>query len=105
MPSSLRLPAEVQAEMEWLASKHDRSINKEIVQACKAWIERDQMIIAVAPEPGKYEEVKQELEPSFEHVQPIKIKNEWSFEIGKPKTGSPLRDSFPTLPRKHFTRT
>ncbi|SRR5258708_27762487 len=102
MPSSLRLPAEVQAEMEWLASKHDRSINKEIVQACKAWIERYQMIIAVAPEPGKYEEVKQELEASFEHVQPIKIKNEWSFEVGKPKDGRPLREWFPALQRRYF---
>src|SRR6266571_5902709 len=98
----LRLSDTVQTGMELLAREHDRSINKEIEQACKAWIERSQMIIAVAPEPGKYEEVKGELEASFEYVMPIKIKGEWSFEVGKPKDGRPLKEWFPALQQRYF---
>jgi hypothetical protein len=36
---NLRLPPDVHAEMERLSKKHDRSINSEVIQACRAWIE------------------------------------------------------------------
>ena len=102
MTTSIRLPDDVQAAMKQLANEHGRSLHREIVWACKAWIERYQMLIAVAPEPGKYEEVKGELEASFEYVQPVKVKNEWSFEVGKPKDGKPLKEWFPSLQQRYF---
>src|SRR5260221_263483 len=34
----LRLPDDIQADMERLSDEHDRSINSEIIQACKAWV-------------------------------------------------------------------
>jgi predicted transcriptional regulator len=40
-PTSLRLPPEIEAAMKELAKQHDRSINSEIIQACKAWIEAE----------------------------------------------------------------
>jgi len=102
MATSIRWPADVLAGMKRLADEHGRSLHKEVIQACKAWIERYQMMIAVAPEPGKYDEVKGELEALFEYVQPVKIKGEWSFEVGKPKDGRPLKEWFPSLKQQYF---
>jgi len=98
----LRLPDEIQADMERLAKEHDRSINSEIIQACKAWIKEHQMMIAIAPEQGKYEQVQAELEASFAYVQPVNVKGEWSFEVGKPRDGRSLREWFPELSQRYF---
>ncbi len=35
----LRLSEGIQADMERLAKEHSRSLNNEIVEACKAWLE------------------------------------------------------------------
>src|SRR6266700_4615159 len=101
MATSIRWPADVLAGMKQLAREHGRSLHSEVIQACRAWMKENEMIIAVAPEPGKYEEVKGELEASFEHVQPVKIKGEWSFEVGKPKDGRHLKEWFPFLQRRY----
>ncbi len=37
--TSLYLPTEVEQAMKKLADEHNRSLNGEIIQACKAWIE------------------------------------------------------------------
>jgi len=38
MTTSIRLPDEILAAMHQLADEHDRTLNSEIIQACKAWI-------------------------------------------------------------------
>lgn len=38
--TSLYLPTEVEQAMKQLASEHNRSLNGEIIQACKFWIEQ-----------------------------------------------------------------
>src|SRR5258707_14134116 len=34
----IRMPDDIQPDMERLSDEHDRSINSEIIQACKAWV-------------------------------------------------------------------
>src|SRR5260221_6277832 len=38
MATSIRWPADVLAGMKSLAGEHGRSLHKEVIQACKAWI-------------------------------------------------------------------
>jgi predicted DNA-binding protein len=38
--TSLYLPTEIEQAMKQLAHEHNRSLNGEIIQACKAWIEQ-----------------------------------------------------------------
>ncbi len=50
MATSIRLPDEVLAAMHQLAVEHDRTLNSEIIQACKAWMqaEREKAMRATA---------------------------------------------------------
>ncbi|SRR6266567_2733636 len=41
MTTSIRLPDDVLAAMHQLADEHDRTLNSEIIQACKAWIQAE----------------------------------------------------------------
>jgi predicted transcriptional regulator len=44
MTTSIRLPGDVHQAMKQLADEHGRSLHREIVWACKAWIERYQVV-------------------------------------------------------------
>lgn len=44
VPFPLRLPREIDEAMRRLAVEHDRSLNKEIVAACREWINRQTAI-------------------------------------------------------------
>jgi len=91
MTTSIRLPDEVQADMKRLAKEHDRSINSEIIQACKAWIvaEREKSVIAFDAKVAEVNEMAKQLPEGKawrlhqDHVPLYGLVVQWRGEDGR----------------------
>ena len=109
----LRLSDPVQTGMELLARGHDRSINKEIEQACKAWTERESekemsehhrpCIISIGVAPGAdWKASLKELHELFSYVDGAPQKGEFQVLCAGPLHGLSYDEAFILCQKKFF---
>ncbi len=106
----LRLPDDVQADMERLAEKHHRSINGELILASQAWIERESKkekavrpcIISIGLRPDEVESALKPLLDLFSYVGSYPQEAEVQVLCAGPKHGLSYDEAFILCQKKFF---
>ena len=109
MTTSIRLPDDVLAAMHQLAGEHDRTLNSEFIQACRAWVEQGgkrsmsrPAIISIGLRPDEVESALKPLLDLFSYVGSYPQEAEVQVLCAGPKHGLSYDEAFILCQKKFF---